>query len=251
MNGPVPNNPLALLNGNFALTAVSQMVTNTAFIGGNVQTDSSGQFSGVLHVQESNSNCFAVTTDVSFTGNIRGLTLTATSASVNGQVIMVNAMISSDGKSITSGSYSISGGCAGGDHGTITGFQMQAFTGNYVGGFNVGHGILSFAIPLTQVTIADGHGEFRFNNTIAETVDANTGCGFGSFGASLMTDSAFAAGSVLVLKLNVFDGSATIVATITFVGVATDSSAKSVSGTFAITSGLCSGLSGTGTLSHL
>ena len=244
----VTNAPQAFVNGNFAMTAVSQVVSNTSFIGGNVQTDAAGHFSGVLHI--AGSNCFGVTTDIPFTGTISGLTLSATSSAVNGQIITVNVMISADGKSIISGSYSINGGCAGGDHGTVTGFQMQAFTGGYTGGFNVGKGTFSMFVPLTQQASADSDGVFRFGNTVAETVDGATGCGFGSFGATLVTTSSFAAGNALVLTLNVFDGSANTVATVTFVGVASDSSAKSVTGTFSVVSGNCSGSSGTGTLSH-
>lgn len=248
MNNTVTNAPQALVNGNFSMTAVSQVVTNTSFLGGNVQTDSAGHFSGVLHI--AGSNCFAVTTDIPFTGTISGLTLTATSSTVNGQVITVNVMISADGKSITSGSYSISGGCAAGDHGSVTGFQMQAFTGGYSGAFTIGKGTFSLFVPLTQQSTADLNGEFHFDNTLSETVDATTGCGFGSFGASLVTVNSFAAGNALVLTLNVFDGSATTVATVTFVGTATDSSAKTVNGVLSVTSGSCSGVSVTGTFSH-
>src|ERR1051326_8095037 len=119
------------LNGNFDFTAASQVTSNTAFIGGAVQTSSSGQITGTVHILDQ-SKCFAVATDVPLTGSINSNgQLTVTTASVGSQVITVSA--TSDGNTVSAGTYSVTGGCAAGDHGIVTGFKVQAFNGAYTG----------------------------------------------------------------------------------------------------------------------
>lgn len=87
--------------------------------------NSGGHISGVFHV---NQPCFASgETDVLYTGTLDGKNnLSITSSPVAGQVLTFHGILSSDGSTVTDGSFTVTGGC----------------TGNIVSGtFNPGPGI--------------------------------------------------------------------------------------------------------------
>ena len=126
------------MNGNYSIAATSAGTLGTNTFNGGMQTDSAGHVAGIVHVEGSLLLCFGVQLDLPISGSIDANGhLNATIASSNGQAIMLSATVSNNGALLSAGSYSASGaGCVDGDHGNVTGFQVQAFSGTYSGIFS-------------------------------------------------------------------------------------------------------------------
>jgi hypothetical protein len=211
-----------------------------SFIGGPLQSNSAGNVTATMHIDDP-SSCFALTTIPTFTGTINSQgQLTVTSNNVQSKVISVTATVSPDGKAITNGAYNITGtACAAGDHGTVTGFLVQPFTGTFSGSFSSSGGIANVSANVVQSNAADANGLYQLTGSVAFS---GTPC----FTSATISSSGVA-GVLMLLNLSANDGSA-----ISFVGVASDGSAKNITGTFSISGGTggCSGQSGTGTLTR-
>lgn len=234
------------------MTTQSQVVPgNQTTVGGPLATDSSGHVSGILHILDAQTGCFNVFNDAVFAGTINSQGQLTATANVAGQAITVNAQVSADGKTITSGTYAIAGGCAGGDHGTLSGSQVQQFTGTYTGEFTLpdpgGLLFLNISVPLTQASAADPHGLFEFPASTATFTFPQTTCGFSS--GTLQTGSPASVASGVFFQMTVVanDGISTVV----FTGAATDNTAKKIGGTLSVTgTGFCGGKSVTGFLTR-
>jgi hypothetical protein len=244
------------LNGNIGMTGTSQAVTaKLVFVGGAAQTDSAGHFTAKFSVFESASQCFGVSgVGLAITGTINAQgQLNAATGAVNPPNITLTGSVSPDGKTISSGSYSItavpgSATCAAGDHGFLSGFQVQPFTGTYTGSFILTGGTSSgptvnVSAPLVQSTMADSFGLYHFNAATITFTYPGTSCSFTS--ATLDTVNSAATGAALLLNANGNDGSQ-----ISFVGQASDGSAKTVPGALDVSGGsaTCNNLTGSGTL---
>jgi hypothetical protein len=120
----------SVATGNWYIQATSQVILNASlipqFAGTLTQTDST--ISGVLHV--SNSSCFDWASDIPVAGTMSGNTVTLTANSVAGENITITGAANSAG---ITGSYSISGGCADGDYGTIAAVLVPPASGNWSG----------------------------------------------------------------------------------------------------------------------
>lgn len=228
------------LNGNYDFTATSGLTNNIAFIGGPLQTDSGGNVTGLMHIDDP-TTCFALTTIATVTGGISPQgTLNVTTNNIQSKVITVNASVSSDGKFISGGSYNITGtACAAGDHGTITGFQVQPVAGAYSGQIIGNLGTATINATLTQSPTADAKGLFSLTGGVTFV---SSPC----FTSATITSSEVAR-VLVILNLTANDGS-----TIDFTGVATDPTAKTIEGNFTITGGTggCAGDAGQIVMSH-
>jgi hypothetical protein len=237
---PTPGS-ITPFSGNYSFTATSQVSSKVLIVGGFLTGDSTGAVTGNMHV--AGTSCFNTQTDVvPFTGTVTTAgAFMATSGSVNSQVINFTATISADGTTITAGTFTITGGTCGGEHGTLTGFQMASFTATYSGNFTSGSTTITVsASPLTQSGTADAQGLFQLTGTL--TFSSST-CGLTS--ATIQTSEV--AGQIAVLTLGGSDG----LSTISFAGTATDKTGTNISGPFSIGgTGVCSGQSGTATLTH-
>jgi hypothetical protein len=77
-------------------------------------------------------NCFDYLTAISLSGNLSEDNVSLTSTAVNGQVITVTANVSKPfaaGPYRLSGTYTIRGGCADGDQGSVTGNTVDSVAG--------------------------------------------------------------------------------------------------------------------------
>ena len=241
-----PPLPVPAINGNFSITATSLGTSGLNFFGGAVQTDSSGHVTGTVHVNGSFFLCFGIQLDLPLAGAIDSTgKLNATITSSNGQTITLNGQVSPNGSFLSGGTYTGSGtGCASGDHGTISGFQVQPFSGAYSGAFSPAPATtVNFAITLAQSTTADSHGRFAFAPATA-AITGGTACGLAS--ATLDTALSEASGNTMALALLGSDG----ITSVTFVGITTDGTTKAVPGQFNINSGPCIGQAGLAVLSH-
>jgi hypothetical protein len=243
------------LYGNIGMTGTSQAVTaKLVFIGGAAQTDSSGHFMATFSVVETASPCFGGTSGVAlaFTGTINSQgQLNAATGAANPPNITLTGSVSADGKTISSGTYSItavpgSANCAAGDHGSLSGVQVQPFTGTYTGSFTLAGGpTVNVSAPLVQSTTSDPLGLFHFNAATIMFTYPGMSCSFTS--ATLNTLTSGVTGTAMVLMATGNDGSQ-----INFAGKASDGSAKTVLGALDVAGGspTCNNLTGPGTLQH-
>jgi len=233
------------LNGNFNFSATSAGTSGLNQFGGAVQTDSAGHVTGTLHDVGSFLLCLGQL-DLPFAGMIDSNgQLSGTITSSNNQVITLNAHVSPNGSLVSGGTYSVGGtGCAAGDQGAISGFQVQPFTGTYSGAFSPSSGTtLNLVLPLSQSATSDAHGRFPFAPA-AVTIAGGSACGLAS--ATLDTSISNTSGNTLNLIMAGSDG----VTALTYVGITLDGTTTLVRGQFSINSGPCNGQGGLANLSR-
>lgn len=227
---PPSSGPNVAGNWQFSTTSTAGMPTAT-IAGGINQSGSS--VSGAVHVE--GSKCFDRLTTIALTGTLTGSDISLTSTSVGGQVLTLTGSISNIGSGFT-GTYIINGGCANGDHGTVTGRDVgvirgsldATFTtsggetfdmGGYINGGNAGF------------ESADSEGSFG----ISGTATFGTSCfGSGDIVAGTFPSGSFMIGTSVVLAIQTNNG------TFIFVGTDTDHGGiGSISGEYTVTGGTC------------
>lgn len=231
-NTPQTQQQFTITSGNWDFAGSDQ--TGSFIVGGNL-TQSGTALSGMFHVF--NSPCYSFTTDIPINGTASATSATMTSATVTSQVI--SAVVNGGGTS-GSGTFKVTGGCADGSTGTFTATLVPSLSGNWTGSFLSVSGppAVTTSANLAQTTGADADGLFGLSGTATL---GNSVC----FTSATIAAS-FVTGRVVLLLLNNSDGSQT-----TFAGtVDNPSTAKSISGTYSISGGSCSGDSGTGTISR-
>jgi len=201
--------PYSTINsGNWSLTATSTVTSGLVLSIGGSLTQSANVVSGIMLVSSSASNCPSLSgTAIPFTGSFRGNTLTLKSANFSGQFVTLNAVGS--GNSLT-GTYSVAGGCADGDKGTIAAIFLPPLTGTWNGTFrnpdgtpipiNPGNSYFGYAtatLTLTQSATAI-NGQFPLSGTF----DTNLGYGFcsGTIPDGGISTAAYVMGTFVVIK---------------------------------------------------
>ena len=96
-------------------------------------SQSGSTLGSVVHVD--GSSCFEQQTAIRLTGTLTDGNISLTSASINEQVITLTGTITKkDGFPYQlTGTYSIDGGCASGDQGSLTGDSVGTFNGSWYG----------------------------------------------------------------------------------------------------------------------
>jgi hypothetical protein len=247
--GSVTSSPTApavvALNGNFSITTVSQTTLGRNIFAGGLQTDSAGHVAGIVHVAGTFFSCFGIAVDLPLAGSVESTgRLSATVTSPDNQVIALSAQVNSDGATISGGTYTASGtGCAAGDHGTATGFQVQPFTGTYSGTYILPSGTIQLTMSLIQATMPDAHGTFQFAPATV-TVSGGNACGMAF--ATLNSNTSLVSGGAMVASLTGSDG----VTSATLTGVTLTSSTTSLTSNLVFITGLCAGQTSSGTLAR-
>lgn len=228
---PTPQQ-FTITSGNWDFAGSDQ--AGSFIVGGNL-TQSGTALTGMFHAF--NSPCYSFTTDIPFNGTAGATSATMTSATVASQVI--SATVNGGGTS-GSGTFKVTGGCADGSTGTFTATLVPSLSGKWTGSFLSVSGppAVTTSANLAQTAGADADGLFGLSGTA--TLGNSVCFTSATIAASWVT------GRVVLLLLNNSDGSQT-----TFAGtVDNPSAAKSMSGTYSISGGSCSGDSGTGTISR-
>lgn len=145
-------------------TPVPQLAGNYSFklgtfgpIGGFLNT-TAGTVTGKMGLSDAITSCVVGGFDVS--GVIKPTGELMLSASAAGATLSLNAMVSGDGKTISSGTFTMTGlpGCTA--SGQVTGFQMQDLSGVYSGTLTLTHGGVSAPINwsgmLSQQLVSTG-----------------------------------------------------------------------------------------------
>ena len=113
--------------------------------------------------------CFDQQTTIALTGTLAADNISMTSASVNGQVVTLAGAITkkSNFPDVLNGTYTVSGGCADGEQGNVTGFSVYSVTGNWAGNLTTaGGGNIHWNADLAQGK-ANSEGNFGLSGAIA------------------------------------------------------------------------------------
>jgi hypothetical protein len=234
-----PGNP-PTLNGSYSFIALSRNAgTNIFTFGGPIQTDASGHVTanfGVTSVGSTNT-CFPAGSAGSFTGTLSPQgQLALTSVAINGQTISVNGTISIDGNNLFTGrpSYTITGGCLGGDNGSL--FVSTLLTGPFTGSFLATGGLIGVTVTFGPPGLPNADTSFPLTGTATFTNTA--GCG--GFTTGTLTSGAEPGLQAAFTMATNLAGN-----TISFTGGA---DSQGFGGSFAITGGPCDGSHGQVTL---
>jgi hypothetical protein len=222
------------LNDNWEISALSLTTGTTYSVGGELSTSGS-TVTGIMHVL---SPCFMfngnVLYDVPVTGTVSSAgALTLISTAVASQKISMSGQWHAG--VISSGTYSISGGCANGDHGTITGFPVSAFNRSYNGTFVsavVPSIRIGTTVSLSQSSTADSDGIYHVTGTA--TFTGSPCFSSGTIATSLVV------GSYIQVKITTSNG------VVNYWGTVTNSNGNTINGQYSITGGTCNGDSGLG-----
>ncbi|GAC1653860.1 MAG: hypothetical protein NVS9B15_14540 [Acidobacteriaceae bacterium] len=227
------NSASSQVNGNYALQGILTLTQGNGggyFLGGPLTGSGSG-IKGIFHILDS-ANCISSTVPVPVSGTDSGTKLRLTTTAVQSQTFDIAATISTDGGTISAGTYKLTGGCSAGQGGTITGFRVAPFIGTYAGNLTVADVVgnptstqIATTANLTQSSSADTQGYFSATGALT----FNSPC-FANF--AIASTQIFGTQFLLVATPN---GAAPTAGTptLTINGFATDASAKQISGTFA------------------
>jgi hypothetical protein len=241
MTNPPGNSPT--LNGSFSFIAGSQKAgTNIFTFGGPIQTDSSGHVTanfGVTSVGSTNT-CFPAGSAGSFTGTLSPQgQLSLTSVAINGQTISVSGTVGTDPNNPFLGkpSYTITGGCLGGDNGTL--FVSNLLTGSFTGSFLATGGLVGVTVTFGPPGLPNADTSFPLTGTA--TFSNTAGCG--GFATGTITSGAEPGLLAAFTMATNLAGT-----TISFTGGTQEAASLQFTGSFSITGGPCSGSHGQVTL---
>ena len=164
-----------LITGNYqGSSGASSSIFEISIGGSLIRTGST--VSGVFHIyQYYQPTCFDLgSLDVPYTGTLTKNNLNITSSPVNGQVLTLRGVISSDGSSLHDGYFTITGGCTEslisltGSNGPgasfdPTGVRLSPITGAWT---SVNSSSLSLTEQLAQSPTPDAHGDFALTGTV-------------------------------------------------------------------------------------
>jgi len=240
---PPPSDPSAqgvnaAGNWQFSMTSTVSGMPSTAIAGSIAQSGASEN--GAVHVD--GSNCFDRLTTIALTGTLTGSDVSLTSASVNGQVANFTGTISDDAlngaNSAFTGTYTISGGCANGDHGSVTGIRIP-FIGNTLSGTFTSSSGETYDVSGDQAQDSTPSKEGSFG--ITGTVSFRTSCfSSGTIKPGTFPSGSFIIGTSVALEIKTDNG------TVTFVGTLNRDRSE-ISGNYVVSGGTC-GQTGTAVL---
>jgi hypothetical protein len=232
MNRPVSDSTTSTTNmaGNWELHGTSQTGAQPAgVVGGIAQTGS--HISGNVFVLIPCDNAFASS---ALTGSVNGNAVTFNAPAAAGETFFANLTLNASA-STASGTYSITGGCAAGDHGTIAATKVPPLTGTYTGTAtaDADGSIAPITASLTQSPTVDSFGVFELSGNITFT---GSSC--------LVSGPLDAPGVVLgsVFGFGVSDSSSTVDISGHYIDPASNAS---LTGTYQMHSGPCDGATGT------
>lgn len=145
------------------------------YIGGSL-TDANGQLTGVFHIDTS---CFgSYATDIPYTGTLdSNNNLSITSSSVNGQILTLQGVLSSDGSTLSRGNFTVTGGCTGsiigltmsngpGSEIVTTGVRIPNLTDSWTTSTIAPFLGPAISEQLTQTSSPDAHGDYALTGTV-------------------------------------------------------------------------------------
>jgi hypothetical protein len=240
-SGPSSDPPPQGLNiaGNWQFSTRSTAGTPPWTIAGSI-SQSGSKVGSVLHVD--GSSCFEQPTAIRLTGTLAGGNISLTSTPVRGQVITLAGTITKkDGFPYQlTGTYTIDGGCASGEQGSVTGDSVGAFNGSWYGNLTTAGGAdIHWGTDQLGQVGPSSEGSFGLTGNF----NFDGAC----FNSGKLTPGTYPApsyilGTSVALKIPTDNG------TIAFVGTAGPDEGGLIRGTYTVTGGSCES-TGTGYLS--
>jgi hypothetical protein len=222
--------------GNWQFTAMSTIPGNPSLTFNGGITQSGAALTVALHVN--GSRCFNQSTTVGFTGTVMpgSTSMTSGSASLtstalNGQIVTFTGNFTD---TTFTGTYSMSGGCAAGDQGSVTGIYVPSIAVGWSGTFtNSAQQTFQATADFIQATTASSDGSFGITGTVA----FNTPC----VSASTIIPGPFPSGSFILGSLVSFE-IMTNNGTVTFTGTVgpfDPTGIRTMSGEYTTSGGSC------------
>jgi len=210
--------------GNWQFTTTSTTGSKALSIAGSIG-QSVTEISGAVHV--SGSNCFDQLATIDLTGMLTGNRISLISKSVNGQVIEFVGNISD---TAFSGTFTIDGGCAGGDQGNVSGAKIPSITSQLNGTLTTsGNEAITVTALVTQLR-ASADGSYGITGTAT--------FGPSCFKSGTISSATFPAGS-FILGTSVTLAIETDNGTILFHGTANQVTGE-IDGDYVVSNGTCS-----------
>jgi len=162
------------------------------------------------------SNCLEHLTTIGLTGTLTGSDISLTSATVNGQITTLTGTISDDALNGTdsafTGTYTITGGCDNGDHGSVTGIRIP-FIGNTLNGTFTTSAGATFDVAGDEAQSSSASTEGSFG--ISGTVSFRTSCfSSGTIKPGTFPSGSFIVGTSVALEIETDNGTVTFLGTL-------------------------------------
>ena len=207
-SGTPSTGPPSTVTDNWQFSAASTVPGKPplTFAGSVTQTGVSG-VSGALHV--GGSNCFNQMTTMGLTGTETASNVSLSSAAVNGQVVTLGGTFTGTG---FTGTYSVSGGCDGGDQGTVTGVIVDDTDADAWDATFTSSAQTTFSAQgnFAQSGVANSDGSFG----ITGTATFNTPCfSTATISPGSLPSGNFILGTLVSLQIQTNNGTLTILGT--------------------------------------
>lgn len=220
---PVPQPLFFDTTGNWQFTTASTLGMTPLSIAGSFN-QSVSEVTAAVHVD--GSNCFDRLTTVGLTGKLASNRITLASTSTNGQVITLVGDIS--GTSFA-GTFTIEGGCAGGDQGSVIGVKMPSITSQLNGSFTTS-GKETFTVT---AQVSQGNASSDGTYGITGTATFGPSCfKSGTIASGTFPSGSFILGSSVILEIETDNG------TVFFHGTVNQATGE-ITGDFAVSNGTC------------
>jgi hypothetical protein len=219
------------ISGNWQFSTTSAAGMSPSTIAGSV-AQSGVSLSGAVHID--GSNCFDHPTTIGLTGTSTGRDISLTSTPVKGQVTTFTGTIGDDvlngTDSAFTGTYTITGGCANDDHGSVTGIRIP-FIGNNLNGTFTASGGATFDVAGDEAQSSSPSPEGSFG--ISGTVSFRTSCFIsGTIKPGTFPSGSFIIGTSVALEIKTANG------TVTFLGTLNRDRSE-ISGAYTVVGGTC------------
>jgi hypothetical protein len=236
---PTPTPTFLNLTGDWGVTATSTVTAGSTFTIGVYLSSTQGSVSGIAHVFTL-TPCYLPNLNVPLTGTIdTSGNISLVSSTVANEVLTITGK-TTNGTSLASGTYSVAGGCLGGDKGTLAGGIVPAVTGTYSGSVHSLSGItIGVVAQLMQTSVPDVNGFLHLSGTAAFT------------GSPCLTQASIAtptADSNVIGLYDVTDFTIATPTTFILTNGTLSADGKTITITYDVIGGMCSGDSGSGSL---
>ena len=218
------------ISGGWQLSTVSTAGMPALTIAGSIN-QSGSSVTGAVHL--TGGNCFDEQDVIALTGTLTDGNVSLTYAPVGEQVITFVGSITFKAyfPDALTGTYSITGGCANGDQGNVTGYSVGAFNGSWYGNLTTAAGA-NIHWGTNQLGQVNPSSEGSFGLTGAFTFD-DACFSSGKLTPGTYPTPSFHLGTSVVLNIPTDNG------TIAFAGVAGPDQGGLLVGTYTVTGGSC------------
>jgi hypothetical protein len=233
--GP-PSDPPELgqnITGNWQFSTTSTAGMPSLTIAASI-IQSGSAVTGEVHVD--GSSCFDQRTAITLTGTLSNGNISLTSTAFNGQVITLSGIEKIGSPDTLTGTYTINGGCADGDQGNSTGYNVISLAGYWAGSLTTAGGQTIYWDTQLNQDSPTAEGSFGLNGTF--TFDGCFASGTATSGT--FPSASYILGTAVALDINTGNGKMAFVGTMEPYGL--------IEGTYTISGGTCDS-TGTGYLS--